>query len=95
MTAPCPTFGFRVQMELDIDATPSSREQLRQAWAELLRGRGLVSRGGGSERRTHVVTSEASQAIESDRDAVRAWLESRTELRSWSVGALEDLGPEA
>ena len=94
MTAPCPTFGFRVRIELDAATPAPVREQLHQAWRALLRSRGLTSRGGGVDRLVHVVTSEASQAIESDRDAVRAWLAGRPEIRTWQVDDLEDLGQD-
>jgi uncharacterized protein YggL (DUF469 family) len=94
MTAPCPTFGFRVVMDLDAETAPSTLEQLRQAWTALLRSRGLMSRGSGVQRVAYVVTSEASQATESDRVAISAWLASRPELRGWQVGDLEDLGQD-
>jgi uncharacterized protein YggL (DUF469 family) len=81
-------------MVLDTRTTPSTLEQLREAWSALLGSRGLVSRGVGVERLTHVVTSEASQATESDRSAIRAWLARRPELQSWRVGDLEDLGQD-
>jgi uncharacterized protein YggL (DUF469 family) len=92
MTAPCPTFGFRVVMDLDAGAAPSAIEQLRHAWSALLQSRGLTSRESGVERFVHVVTSEASQATETDRVAIRAWLATRPEIRGWRVGDLEDLG---
>lgn len=37
------------------------------------------------------VASEGFQATENDREAARAWLASRPELKAWKVGDLEDL----
>ena len=87
MSAPCPALGFVVAME----SAPAVRDELARAWQALLDARGLCATGGGAERREYVVTSEASQATESDRDAVRDWLASRGEVRRWHVGEIEDL----
>jgi uncharacterized protein YggL (DUF469 family) len=93
MTAPCPALGFRVTM--DAGALPRERlDALLDAWTDFLAARGLYSAGGGTAPMRVVVASEASQATENDRVAVRAWLASRPELRSWHVGDLEDLNRE-
>lgn len=94
MTVPCPTFGFLVAMDLATELDPSGRALLRDAWLALLRSRGLDVRGGGVERLAYLVTSEASQATESDRRAIGTWLATRPELRGWQVGDLEDLGSD-
>lgn len=90
MTAPCPAYGFHVQMALRPGLVPAERERLLAQWEELLENRGLSS-GGRGPTYGWIVTSEASQATDDDRSAVRAWLESRPELKSWSVGELVDL----
>ena len=88
MTTPCPALGFQVVMEL---ADAVAAESLRHEWLALLEGRGLACAGHlATGRRELTVTSEAAQATESDRAAVRAWLESRAELRAWRVGEIED-----
>jgi uncharacterized protein YggL (DUF469 family) len=97
MSAPCPTFGFLVVMEFASSIDASANRELRDAWIGFLETRGLTCAAGGTadETRTElkfVVTSEASQATETDREAARAWLASRGELRAWHVGALEDFG---
>jgi hypothetical protein len=38
-----------------------------------------------------MVSSEASQATNSDRVATQTWLSSRRDLRGWKVSELEDL----
>ena len=87
MTAPCPALGFVVAIE----TAPDARDELSRDWRTLLEARGLCATGGGAARREYVVTSEASQATESDRDAVRAWLAARSDVRRWQVGEIEDL----
>ena len=93
MSAPCPAYGFHVQMVLRPGVVPAERERLLTQWRELLENRGLSSAERGPAYRC-TVTSEASQATDSDRSAVRAWLESRPELQAWSVGGLVDLRDE-
>jgi uncharacterized protein YggL (DUF469 family) len=94
MSAPCPTFGFLVMMELA--ATEAGvMADLRASWLDFLETRGLYCAGGNTNEPRQaelkfVVASEASQATENDREAVQAWLGARHELRAWSIGALED-----
>src|SRR5687768_14119629 len=93
MTAPCPTFGFLVAMELTPGLDPSTRNGFRYAWSDFLDSRGLYCGGAGGEKRhEYAVLSEASQATEADRVSTEAWLQSRGELCGWYVGVLEDLG---
>lgn len=91
MTAPCPTLGFHVTMELLVDPGEHADEALLDAWIDFLEARGLYCGGGGRQRVELVVASEASQATENDRVAAEAWLASRPELATWHVGDLEDL----
>jgi uncharacterized protein YggL (DUF469 family) len=96
MTAPCPALGFVVVMEPVAGLSAAEHDALRRAWRELLDARGLVARGSlPAARRVVEVESESSQATEIDRDAVKAWLASRRELRDWSLGDLEDLRARA
>lgn len=97
MSTPCPTFGFLVVMEPASPIDASTNREHRDAWIGFLETRGLTCAGGGTTNETRaelkfVVTSEASQATETDREAAEAWLASRGELRAWHVGALEDFG---
>jgi uncharacterized protein YggL (DUF469 family) len=97
MSAPCPTFGFLVVMELATTIDASAKRELRDSWIGFLETRGLTCADGGTADETraelkYVVASEASQATETDREAAQAWLASRRELRVWQVGGLEDFG---
>ena len=67
------------------------RDALSDAWIAFVESRALYCRRGGADRLEYVVASEAAQATESDREATRAWLAARPELRRWRVGDLEDL----
>ena len=91
MSAPCPTFGFHVVIEPAAALASPARAELEDAWVVLLESRGLYCRGGGSVRLAYVVASEASQATENDRAAVRSWLAGRPEVARWTVGDLTDL----
>jgi uncharacterized protein YggL (DUF469 family) len=94
MSAPCPTFGFLVVMELADGSETGPSHELRNAWIRFLETLGLYctdgSGGDAEPGLRYVVASEASQATESDRLAAQAWLAARRELLSWRVGKLED-----
>jgi hypothetical protein len=92
MTKPCPTFGFLVVLEPAPGLEPAARDELRISWLAFLEGRGLCCTGGGLEARLeYLVSSEASQATNSDRVATQTWLSLRRDLRGWKVSELEDL----
>ena len=92
MTAPCPALGFVVVIEPTAGLGEGERAAFQHAWSAWLDQRGLNAHCRiGPGRSAIVVTSEASQATENDRQAARTWLASRAELRHASVGDLEDL----
>lgn len=91
MSAPCPALGFHVTMERLVDPGTKDDDPLLDAWVDFLEGRGLYCGGGGKRRMEFAVASEGFQATENDREAARAWLASRPELKAWKVGDLEDL----
>lgn len=91
MSAPCPTLGFFVAMDVapsvDTDAWNSAWDD----WIDVLERRGLHCGGGGSERLEYAVASDASQATEEDRIALDAWLAQNPHITAWHVGPLKDL----
>jgi uncharacterized protein YggL (DUF469 family) len=94
MSAPCPTFGFAVSMELVASPDRDARDELRQAWLAFLERRGLYAEAVSGNREPsidYVVGSESAQATNNDRAAVEAWLQSRRELVRSRVGELIDL----
>ena len=90
MSAPCPEYGFtfacRLASPLDADAARA----LRDAFARVLESRGLAA-DGGDGRWHHVISRDGGQAIDADREALRAWATSRPEFVAVDVGPLQDL----
>lgn len=91
MTAPCPSFGFVVRIGLRPGLAGPDGARFWDTWVDFLASRGLCCTGGGGETHEYVVASDASQATESDREAVRAWLAARPELNDVEVSQLIDL----
>jgi uncharacterized protein YggL (DUF469 family) len=90
MSAPCPTFAFLVEIEID----PQTRDQDR-LWRELMtfvEQRGLLADGGRGHRLwTYRIHGEGTQATNADRVALENWLVKRAEVRNVRVGELFDL----
>jgi uncharacterized protein YggL (DUF469 family) len=93
VTAPCPTFGFVVSIDSRAELDDPTRKAFRDAWMGFLEQRGLYCGGGdlGDDTQEYVIVSDASQATDSDRTAVREWLRRRPELRAFRIGELIDL----
>jgi uncharacterized protein YggL (DUF469 family) len=92
VTAPCPEFGFTVVMKPLEPIDAHALEALCDAWIDFLERRGLCCGGGGDGTcLEYAIASEASQATDSDREAVMEWLRARRDVESWNVGALIDL----
>jgi uncharacterized protein YggL (DUF469 family) len=93
MSAPCPIFGFRVELRL---ALGLSERTLGDLWRDFRRSivdaRGLdCAREASGDSWSIVLRSEASQATDGDREAVRQWAEGRSEIDSLEIGPLLDL----
>jgi hypothetical protein len=90
VSAPCPEYGFtfacRLASPLDADAARA----LRDAFARVLESRGLAA-DGGDGRWHHVISRDGGQAIDADREALRAWAASRPDVADVTVGPLVDL----
>lgn len=97
MSAPCPVFGFEVVFRI----VPGLGEAAARAlWDDFIAGpidgRGLVCGGGPSEGRwSHLVSSDAGQATDADREAVATWAAARPEIVAAEVGPLVDLSSAA
>ena len=91
MSAPCPEFGFAVTIEPAGGPGTRERPTLEEALAALLASRGLSADAGRSGARRFIVRSEGSQATDADREAVRAWLAARPDVRDVHVSDLIDL----
>ena len=92
MTAPCPIFGFVVELQLRRDLDGADGDRVGKAFThELLEGRGLVCGPAyHGARWSFVVQSEAGQATEMDREAILAWARGRAEIGKAEVGPLID-----
>jgi hypothetical protein len=81
VSAPCPRFGFICELR-SARAGADQLERAREAFEAFVEGRGLtlsVDRAD-SKRYSFVVTSEASQATEADRQAIGAWAGARGDV---------------
>jgi uncharacterized protein YggL (DUF469 family) len=93
MSAACPIFGFRIELALTFGL---SERSIGELWRDFRRDV-LVARGLTCEREVRgehwsmSIRSEASQATDSDREAVTQWGTGRREIASLDVGALVDL----
>ena len=87
MSAPCPIFGFIVHVPTGVEANAFRRELSRH-----LEPIGLIAKDSEVGAATIVITREGSQATESDRQLVIAFLEHELAAGNATVSALVDLG---
>ena len=88
MSAPCPLFGAIVRAAPRLNADAGS---LYQRFNEVLASRGLACAGSAGAMWNLVVSSEAGQMTEADRQAVVQWLEAERAFASATVTELGDL----
>ena len=93
MSAPCPVFGFRVELTL---ALGLSERTVGDLWRDFRRSivdaRGLTcEREASGDHWSMTLRSEASQATDTDREAVTGWGAGRSEIESLEIGPLVDL----
>ena len=92
MSAACPLLGFSVELDVVRTAGDAAAARVRRSFDELIEGRGLLcetERGGRTW--TYVVHSEASQATDADRTAVKEWADAHAEIVAARVGPIVDL----
>lgn len=91
MTAACPHFGFTVDITLAPGISESEAAQLRQQFSATLDASGLTR--ATSERATwrYVVSRDAGQATNADREAIAAWAAAHAAIASCRIGDLIDL----
>ncbi len=92
MTAPCPTFGFRVVLEFRPSLAVQARREFWAAWRSFLDDHGLrADPEPGTTDESYTIVAEGTQATESDRVATDAWFATREELGRWTIGGLDDV----
>ena len=81
MSAPCPRFGFLCELR-STRAGVDRLQNARAAFEEFVETRGLTLTLDRSDakRYSFVVSGEAAQATESDRQAIGAWASSRGDV---------------
>lgn len=97
MSAPCPVFGFVLDVELANTLTPAEARDLHRAFStQLIEPRGLICADRlNGHRWTLEVRSEASQATDADRCAAEAWAREQPEIVGVTVGPLVDFASAA
>jgi uncharacterized protein YggL (DUF469 family) len=97
MSAPCPVFGFLVELHVAAALTSSQMRELRTALlTHVVEPRDLTyhERSEGHDW-SFVVQSEAGQATDADRLAVEAWANERGEIVAVNVLLLLDFANAA
>lgn len=89
MSPACPVFGFLLQIR---PRAGVNTDELARQLSEFLATKALIATG---EMPTLLVAGESMQATETDRQAVREWLECRSDLAHAEVGPLSDVGSAA
>jgi uncharacterized protein YggL (DUF469 family) len=89
----CPELGFRVELALAIGLSERTIGELwRDFRREVIEARGLAcERRVKGEHWSMVIRSQASQALDTDRDALREWAGGRGEIASLQVDPIVDL----
>ena len=91
MSAPCPLFGVTIRAEPDPDSDEGS---LLERFHALLASRGLVCVGDADRTWDLVVSSEAGQMTDGDRNAIAEWLAAEPALENATITPLGDLRDE-
>ncbi len=92
MPAPCPTFGFSVDLEFRREVGADARDAFWAAWRSFLEEHGLTTaRDDGNGGESCIVVADGTQATDSDRVAAKGWLAKRPELAEWRVSDLADV----
>jgi uncharacterized protein YggL (DUF469 family) len=91
VSAPCPSYGFAITVRLAPGLDDGASGALWDAFIAAVEARGLSAGGGGDQLWHHVISRDGGQAIDADREALRAWAEARPDIVEVSVGPLVDL----
>lgn len=95
MSAPCPTLGFRLAFTIAPDVDASRRAEVRREFLAALAMFGLVGEETRDMALGYTITGDGTQATESDRERVVAWLEEQPEIASHRAGPLTDVSERA
>jgi uncharacterized protein YggL (DUF469 family) len=91
MSAACPEFGFDLAVRLAPGLPAGERDALRRAFLRAVEAHGLAAAGGGDAVWRYTITRDGGQAVDADRDALRAWAGGRPGVVDVSAGPLVDV----
>jgi hypothetical protein len=91
MSASCPTYGFVVDVQLAPHVNAVAQVALWNSFCHTLDARGLVCTGAKRAGWPTAVRSEASQATDSDRQALYQWAQKHEIIVGIEIGQLLDL----
>ena len=91
MSAACPAFAFELVLRLTPGLDAGGRGALQDALAATVASHGLSTAGGGDAVLRYRITRDGGQAIDADREVLRAWAAGRPEVAEVAVGPLVDL----
>ena len=92
MSAPCPTLGFRLVFTIASHVDASRRDAVHRAFLETLAAYGLNGEAAEGAVSAYTITGDGTQATESDRERLVAWLDEQPEIAGHRVGPLTDVG---
>ena len=91
MSAACPALAFELVLRLTPGLDAAGRRALHDALAATVASHGLSAAGRGDAAPRYVITRDGGQAIDADREVLRAWAAARAEVAEVAVGPLVDL----
>lgn len=95
MTAPCPIFGFELDLAIEPRLSETDAERLWRELNALLDRRGLEARGIRSTSTwSYRIRGESSQATDVDRTAIQEWATTQRGIVSCRTSVIFDLAAE-
>jgi len=91
MTAACPHFGFTVDITLAPGLSEAEAVKLRQQFLSTLDASGMTHATSERAMWRYVVSRDAGQATNADREAIAAWAAAHAVIASCRIGDLIDL----
>ena len=91
MSAPCPTLGFRLAFTIAAHVGEARQAMVRDEFLEMLDACGLVGDIIDGEASAYIITGDGTQATESDRQRLLAWLDDQPEVAGHLAGPLTDV----
>jgi uncharacterized protein YggL (DUF469 family) len=91
MSAACPELGFDLSIQLAPGLSEAGQAALWAALVGALEARGLSTAGGAAMAWRTTVVRDGGQAVDADREALRAWAAAQGGIAEATVGPLVDL----